>query len=163
MSQDKWLSHIWQVPESKCKTHTIPFSPKLSLHSPASHTFAAQSWPLLCLVIPYTSYSLAATSWHTRLLCLGCRTPKQKGRFSPTSQFYQMHLLQLSPRIKAWYIQGGFIPGTQLMDYHQQCTLSVHLHTSHRDVGSQEIHFQLCTSIFPSATSTDMKNPLAQG
>lgn len=72
------------------------FPPSCPFTAPDPHTFAIQSWPLLCLVIPYTSYSSAATSWHASLLYLGCRAPKQKGNFSPTSQFYQKHLRQLS-------------------------------------------------------------------
>lgn len=65
------------------------FPPSCPFTVPASHTFVAQSWPLLCLMILYTS--LATTSWHASLLCLGSRTPKQKGRFNPPSYFYQKH------------------------------------------------------------------------
>lgn len=57
----------------------------------------------------------------------------------------------------------GFLYGTQLTDYHQLCTLNVHLSISHKDVGSPEVLFHLWASIFPSTTSTDMKNHLAQG
>lgn len=56
------------------------FPPSCPFTVPASHTFAAQSRPLLCLMIPYTI--LATNSWYSSLLCLACRTPKQKGRFS---------------------------------------------------------------------------------
>lgn len=153
MTQDKWLPHICQVSESKCEAHifpqAVPSQPKLPTHLQHSHD-------LWCLMIPYTSYSLAATSQHASLLCLGCRTPKQKGRFSPTSQFYQKHLLQLSlHELKSDLSREALF--LELMDYHQQCTLSLHLHTSHRDVGSQEVHFQLWNSIFPSATSLTWK------
>lgn len=164
MTQDKWLPHICQVSESKCETHTIPFSPKLSLHSP--------SFPHICSTV-MTSVMPCDTLYKLQLSShlLTCQTavsgvqnPKAEGKVqSYKSVLSKAPSSALSPWIKARYIQGGFIPGTQLMDYHQQCTLSVHLHTSHRDVGSQEIHFQLYTSIFPSATSTDVKNPLAQG
>lgn len=125
MTQDKWFPHICQVSESKCETRTIPFSPELPLHSP--------SFPHICSTIRtsvmpcVTLYKLQLSNhpWHASLLCLGCRTPKQKGRFSPKSQFYQKHLL-LSPWIKTRYIE--IHPG-RLYSWNTTHRLSSAVHT----------------------------------
>lgn len=80
MTQDKWLPHICQVSESKCETHTIPFSLKLPLHSP--------SFPHICSTV-VTSVMPRDTLYKLQLSsCLltwqptvpGVQNPKAEGK-----------------------------------------------------------------------------------
>lgn len=162
MTQDKWLQHICQVSQSKCETCTLPFRPKLSLHSTCI--------PHICSIVivsllphdPLCKLQLTSPLLTCQPAVFGVQGPKAGGRV----QCYKTHLPEaptsaISPCLKSWCAYRGFLHGTQLMDY-TMCTLSVHLHVSHSDMGSQ-VHFHLWASIFPSTTSTDMKNHSAQG
>lgn len=94
MTQDKWLPHICQVSESKCETHTIPFSPQLSLHSP--------SFPHICStamtsVTPHdTLHKLSNHLLTFQPAVPGVQNPKAEGKVQSSELVLSKALLQLS-------------------------------------------------------------------
>lgn len=149
MTQDKWLPHICQVSESKCETHTIPFSPKLSLHSP--------SFPHICStvmtsVMPHdTLHKFSNYLLTCQPAVPGVQNSKAEGKVQSSKLFLSKALLQLSLYELKPDTSREILFLEQLMGYHQRRTLSVHLHASQQRRGKSRgplpimyLYFSFC-------------------
>lgn len=146
---------MWDL-HSPIPSQAVPSQHLHPTHLQHSHGLSSASWSLIQAVVYQPPPDMSACCvWGT-----GSQS-RREGSVLQDTFAKSTYLGSLS--ISQGLMCTGRLPSRDTTHgLHQLCTLSVHLHISHSDVGSQEVHFHLWASIFPSTTSADTKNHLAQ-
>lgn len=139
-SRQMTSTHLPSFTEQLQDSHS--HSPKLSLRSTCIPHISSIVMAFLLPLDP--SYNkLTNLLLRCQSTASGYRVPKQEGEFSAICHNCQKHLPQLCA--SQGLMCSGRLPSLSML--HQLGTLSVHLHVSLRDVGSQEVHFHLGASM----------------